>query len=81
MLRQIFLRSSERNEALKRDEYTCQKCGVKQSKAAGHEQKVQVHHKKGISVWDDVIDLIYAEILCDPDDLVTLCPECHKAES
>jgi len=78
MLRQIFQRSSERAEALKRDKYTCQSCGVKQSTKKGFEQKVQVHHKKGIAVWDKVIDLIYEEILCDAEDLETLCPNCHQ---
>lgn len=77
MLRQIFLRSRERAEALKRDHYSCQKCGIKASTAKGREVKVQVHHKRGIFVWDKVIDLIYDEILCDPIDLETLCVSCH----
>ncbi len=83
MLRQIFLRSRERAEALKRDKYTCQHCGVKQSKKKGFEQKVQVHHKKGINVWDEVMDLIRDKILCQEhtEDLETLCPECHKEET
>jgi 5-methylcytosine-specific restriction endonuclease McrA len=81
MLRQIFLRSSERAEALKRDNYSCCKCHVKQSKKKGFEQKVQVHHKKGIDVWNPIIDMIYDKILCSPDDLETLCPECHKIET
>lgn len=78
MLRQLWLRSRERGEAIKRDKYTCQRCGVKQSKKKGQEQKVQVHHKKGIGNWDKVIDSIYEEILCDPEHLETLCPECHE---
>ena len=78
MLRQIFLKSKERGEAIKRDKYTCQRCGVKQSRAIGHEQRVEVHHTRGINVWDDVIKMIYAEILCDPEFLQTLCPDCHK---
>lgn len=77
MLRQIWLRSAERNEALKRDKYTCQDCGVKQSKKKGFEVKVQVHHKEGIDVWDEIIELIYSQLLCDPDKLETLCPDCH----
>lgn len=77
MLRQIWLRSSERAEALKRDKYTCQGCGVKQSRAKGKEAKVQVHHKDGIDVWDEIIELIYDQLLCDPDKLETLCPDCH----
>lgn len=77
-LRLLFLRSKERAEALKRDKYTCQKCGVKQSKKKGFEQKVQVHHKEGIDNWNEVIDLIYLKLLCDTEKLETLCPECHE---
>jgi 5-methylcytosine-specific restriction endonuclease McrA len=80
MLRQIWLRSAERGAALKRDNYSCQICGVKQSKAKGKEQKVEVHHKKGIDVWDKIIDLIYEHLLCDVDDLQTLCPDCHDKQ-
>jgi predicted HNH restriction endonuclease len=75
-INKLFLRSPERSEALKRDGYSCQECGVKQSKKKGFEQKVQVHHIKG-KVWDEVIKLIREEILCDPKFLKTLCPSCH----
>jgi len=77
MLRQMWVRSSERGEALKRDGYTCQECGIKQSKKKGFEVKVHVHHKEGIDIWDEVIDLITEHILCDPDKLETLCVDCH----
>lgn len=79
MLRQIFLRSVERGEALKRDKYTCQVCGVKQSVAKGKEQKVQVHHVDGIDIWDDVIDMIHDKLLCsnNMDKITTVCPQCH----
>jgi hypothetical protein len=78
-LRQLWLRSRERASAIKRDKYTCQKCGVKQSKAKGKEQKIECHHKSGlIGNWDKVIDTIFAELLCHPDFLETLCPDCHK---
>jgi 5-methylcytosine-specific restriction endonuclease McrA len=76
-LRQVWLRSRERLSALKRDHYTCQRCGKKQSVAKGREQKVEVHHKEGIGNWERVIDMIFAEILCDPANLETVCPECH----
>lgn len=77
MLRQLWLRSAERAEALKRDKYSCQRCGVKQSRKKGKEQKVQVHHLGGIGNWDEVIEVIRKEILCDPENLRTLCPNCH----
>jgi predicted HNH restriction endonuclease len=79
-IRQLWLRSRERAAALKRDGYTCQRCGKKQSTAKGKEQKVEVHHKEGIGNWEKVIDLIFAEILCDPIHLKTVCPDCHDTE-
>ena len=80
MLRQIFLKSNERAEALKRDRYTCQICGKKQSTKKGQECKVNVHHTQGIDVWDDIIELIYKELLCDASQLQVLCVDCHKRE-
>lgn len=80
-LRQLWLRSRERAAALKRDQYTCWRCQRKQSKARGKEFKVGVHHMKGIGNWEVVIDLVFAEILCNPTILKTLCDECHKKES
>lgn len=67
---------------LKRDHYTCQICGRKQSKAKGKEQKIECHHlKKGFDIaWENVIDYIYREILIDPSGLITLCPNCHNKE-
>lgn len=79
-LRQLWLRSRERAAALKREKYTCQRCGVKQSKAKGKEQKVEVHHKEGIGNWEIVIDAIISEILCDPSNLEVVCPNCHDKE-
>lgn len=77
-IRQLWLRSRERAAALKRDKYTCQKCGVKQSKAKGKEIKVEVHHK-GLEIeWETIVDYIIAEVLRTPEALQTLCPGCHK---
>ena len=78
-LRQLWLRSRERAAALKRDNYTCQHCGKKQSTAKGREQKIEVHHLDGIE-WEHIIDYVYRHILVDPKYLITLCPECHKRE-
>lgn len=78
-LRQLWLRSRERAATLKRDDYTCQLCGRKQSKAKGREQSVEVHHIDGI-LWEKLIDLVYEMLLCHPDKLATVCPECHKEE-
>ena len=78
-LRQLWLRSRERAARLKADNYTCQTCKRKQSKAKGKELDVQVHHKSGIGNWGKVIDLIYEELLCNPEHLETICKECHEA--
>jgi predicted HNH restriction endonuclease len=79
-IRMLWLRSVERSEALKRTKYCCEKCGVKRSVAKGKEQKVEVHHKEGIGNWDAVVEVIRKEILCDPDNLEVLCPECHDKQ-
>lgn len=79
-LRQVWLRSRERAAAIKREGGCCQTCGVKQSKAKGREQKIVVHHKEGIDIWIDLLDLVYDKLLCHPDGLEVLCPECHDEE-
>ena len=79
-LRQLFLRSRERQYSIKRDSYTCQKCSIKQTKAKGREVSVCVHHKDGIDNWEAAIDAVYEYILCHPDGLEVLCVSCHKKE-
>ena len=79
-LRQLYLRSRERAAALKRDEYTCTECQIKQSRAKGREVYVEVHHKTEIR-WKEIIDMIYEELLIHPDGLETLCKECHKQDN
>ncbi len=76
-LRQLYLRSRERAAALKRDEYSCSVCRIKQSRAKGREVYVEVHHKTEIR-WEGIIDMIYEELLINPDGLETLCKSCHK---
>ena len=78
-IRQLWLRSRERASALRRDNYTCQHCGKRQSMAKGKEQKIIVHHLNGIE-WENIIDYIFRHVLVDPKDLETLCPKCHDEE-
>lgn len=78
-LRQLSLRSRERAAVLKKDKYTCVRCGVKQSKARGHEVQIQAHHKKGIE-WERLIDIVYEMLLCPAEDWETLCKDCHEKE-
>jgi predicted HNH restriction endonuclease len=80
-LRQLWLRSRERAQALKNNNYTCTKCHVKQSTAKGKEQKVQVHHKEGVCNWEEMVEMIYQQLLCPPEKLEVLCPICHKEET
>lgn len=77
-LRNIFLRSKERAQCLKDNNYTCQKCMKKQSMKKGQEFKVQVHHKDGIANWDKIIEEIRKELL--NGEMIVLCKECHKQE-
>ena len=79
-LRSAWLRSRERQAALKRDRYTCQRCGVKQSRARGREVFVNVHHLKPID-WDELLQLIYdSGLMVGPEGLITLCVACHERE-
>jgi 5-methylcytosine-specific restriction endonuclease McrA len=75
-LRNVWLRSRERAACLKRDGYTCQICGKKQTMAKGKVFKVQVHHLNGIE-WEYLIDEVYKHLLCNPDNLQTICKPCH----
>ena len=74
----LWLRSRERAAALKRDGYTCQKCGAKQSRAKGKKVYVEVHHKENILNWDALYKAIRKDLLCSPGHLETLCKKCHK---
>jgi 5-methylcytosine-specific restriction endonuclease McrA len=78
-LRKLWLQSRERATALKREAYTCERCGIKQSTAKGREVKVQVHHRVGID-WEGLVDTIIERVLQTPDDLEVLCKTCHDKE-
>jgi len=79
-LRRLWLRSRERSNRLKVDGYACQRCGRKQSRAKGREIYVEVHHRNGVN-WEGLADLIRERLLVHPDNLETLCRECHEKES
>lgn len=79
-LRRLWLRSRERQAALKRDGYTCQECGVKQSKAKGREVSIEVDHLDGID-WTLILDYVYRHLLVAPDRLETVCKPCHKGRT
>ena len=75
-LRQCWLRSRERAAALKRDNYTCVDCNIRQTKAKGREVSVEVDHLDGVD-WERLIDLVYKRLLVSPDRLETVCKSCH----
>jgi 5-methylcytosine-specific restriction endonuclease McrA len=75
-IRRIWAYSRERQATLKRDKYTCQSCGKKQSQAKGKEVYVEVHHREPID-WAGIAAIIRERVLKTPDDLVTMCKECH----
>ena len=80
-LRRLFLRSRERAAAIKRDKYTCQNCGAKQSRAKGKEVYVEVHHGIDILNWEELFKAVRKYLLCEPEKLQTLCKSCHKKET
>lgn len=51
----------------RRDNYTCQHCGLPEEKTAHH-----IHHKKPIKLFDSI------EAANNPANLITLCPKCHR---
>ncbi len=51
----------------KRDNYTCQHCGLLEETTAHH-----IHHKKPIKLFDSI------EAANNPSNLITLCPKCHR---
>lgn len=79
-LRKLFLRSRERSARIKADGYTCQRCGVKQSRAKGREVYVEVHHLDGVCNWHEIYSAIRKHLLVSPDRMQTLCKECHREE-
>ena len=77
----LWLRSRERGEVIRCKNATCERCHKKRSTAKGKEVKIEVHHKEGILNWDEIIDSIRTNLLCDPDYLEVLCVDCHKDET
>lgn len=77
-LHRLWLSSRERSSALKREEYCCEECGIKQSKAKGREVAIEVHHIEENMKWDRMINFIFETLLVDPSKLKVLCKDCHK---
>jgi len=76
-LRRLSLRCRERTTALKRDKYTCVRCGKKKSMAKGRECKVEAHHARRRPDWGRVEEVIREELLQTAGDWECLCEDCH----
>ena len=75
-LRLLWLRSRERASACKRSAYSCESCGVHQSKKEGSEVSIEVHHLDLVD-WEDIINMIMDRLIVSPDRLMVLCRKCH----
>jgi 5-methylcytosine-specific restriction endonuclease McrA len=68
----------QRRKALARDNYTCQQCG-REGKLKRGRWTVHVHHRRKIALFYDYqTDSIDYSAANDLDNLITLCPRCHK---
>lgn len=63
-----------RNQIRARDSYRCQVCGLAEVGIKQHD----VHHKIPFRQFRDETGRILRERANRPDNLVTLCPECHR---
>ena len=79
-LRRLTLRCRERTTALKRDKYTCVRCGKKKSVAKGRECRVEAHHSNHRPDWSLVEEVIRDELLQTSEDWECLCEDCHGKE-
>ena len=77
-LRVLWMRSRERNEALKNTDMCCSVCGDRNSRAKGREIYIEVHHLKHVTNWARIFSVIREELLCDPSELTPMCKPCHK---
>lgn len=78
-LRQLWMRSKERNQAIKNANRQCVVCSARQSAAKGREVKLNAHHTDGID-WADLIRLVRERLLMTPDAYTVVCERCHKQE-
>jgi len=62
-----------RDAVRKRDEYRCQVCGQPETS-----RQHEVHHKIPFRLFRDEAGRPLREKANQPDNLVTLCPDCHK---
>jgi predicted HNH restriction endonuclease len=79
-LRQLWLRSRERQAAIKRTGNCCELCGAKASVAKGREVKLEVHHVDGVLNWDELFAAVRKFLLVSPAKQMPLCKSCHDKQ-
>ncbi len=62
-----------RQQVRLRDGYRCQVCGTPEQ-----EREHDVHHKVPFRAFADASGLVNIELANRPENLVTLCPNCHR---
>jgi 5-methylcytosine-specific restriction endonuclease McrA len=77
-VRRGWTQSRENAKARKDANYSCCKCGAKQSRAKGKEVYIEVHHVNKIN-REKIVKVIREEMLDVPQ--IVLCKSCHKAET
>lgn len=77
ILRDCFKMQSWRNSCFRRDNFTCQECGIYGTKLVVHHI---VHFESIIRHYNvqSVLDGLFLNELWDINNGVTLCKECHK---
>lgn len=64
--------SKQRRKARKRDNYTCQRCGILEEECG--DKELSVHHIIPFALWND------SEEANNLENLITLCEACHRKE-
>jgi 5-methylcytosine-specific restriction endonuclease McrA len=59
-----------RKDVFRRDDYTCQECGIRNQKGLGVTVRLEAHHIKS---WKE-----YPELRYDINNGITLCKSCHR---
>jgi predicted HNH restriction endonuclease len=75
-VRLCWLRSRERNQAIKDAGRACTKCGKHSSVAVGRKVVINAHHTHGID-WDGICRDIRDRVFQTPADYTVLCEDCH----
>ena len=79
----LWMRSRERQNAVKIASNTCRGCGGKgrpKETKNGPKLTIEVHHWRKQPDWERIFAIVREELLQTPEDYVCLCKKCHKDE-